>query len=308
MKIEKILTAMTKISDELIEDAAITAKKKRHSALWIGLTAAAACTTLLLSTFSPQTSQTKVPKQYDNPLYSITVEDGQHKMLFKEDPPTLDIPSHFGVSLALDYPTFQSVAQMRKTIITGAFTETELIALTFGKDATDGIEICDPDQLYEATVPEEFTLNHITLQGTDYSFDFRSETVQACIHCYNQEDYEEEFNSGYKDFLTNSNITITKKQITLNRFATVYYGHTDVAKFKFICYELCAGSKKMYIQEEYLLEIEEDRQPVSSRVPDTIHIWGEENGGYFHGYFTDFTERPSVRWLREIGIKPYTDD
>lgn len=305
MKSERILTAIGQIDDKLIEDAAITEKKKRHPALWIGLAAAAACLALLFLGLSPQTPQTAEPKQYDNSLYSITVENGQTWMIFKDDPPTLDIPSHFGVSLRLIYPEFETIAQMQQAIITGSFTETELIALTFGKDDADGIEICNPNQLFEATAPEEFTLDHITLLGTDYYFDFHSDTAQASIHCDNRTDYEEEFSSGYKDFLTNSNITITKKQITFNRFATVYYGHTDVAEFKFICYKLRAGNKTMYIQEEYLLKIDKDREQVSSEVPETISIWGEENGGYFHGYLTDLTERPSLKWLVQFGITPY---
>jgi hypothetical protein len=308
MKSEKILTAIGKLDDRLIADAAIPKTKKRRTPFWIGLAAAAACLCLLLSAFIPQAPQTKVPKQYDNSLYSITVEDGQHKIFFKEDPPELNIPSNMGVSIRLIFPKFESIGQMRQAIITGSFAETELIALTFGKDAAAGVEICDPDQLYEATTPEGFTLNHIALHGTDYYFDFSSETVQAEIHCYNQADYQEDFYYGYKDFLTNSNITITNKQVTLDRLATVYYGHTDVAKFKFICYELRSGNKKMYIQEEYLLESERAPEAVSSKIPDTISIWGEENGGYFHGYLTDFTQRPSVKWLRQFEVQPYTDN
>ena len=305
MKSEKLLTAMTKLSDELIEDAAITGKKKRHTTVWIGLVAAAACLCLLISAVFPQSPKTKVPTHYDTPLYSITVEDGRHKLIFKDTPPTLNIPPNFGVSLRLIYPKFQSVEQMRQAIITGSFTEPELIALTFASDAAEGIEICDPDHLYEVIAPEDFSLDYISWHGKDYYFDLNGETAQGSIHCYNQEDYEEDFSNGYKDFLTNSNITITKKQITLNRLATVYYGHTDVAKFKFICYELRAGNKKMYIQEEYLLEHENSDEPVSSDVPTTIGFWGTEDGGYFHGYFTNFTERPSVKWLKQFGIIPY---
>ena len=61
----------------------------------------------------------------------------------------------------------------------------------------------------------------------------------------------------------------------------------------------------MYIQEEYLLEIQDDRLPVSASVPDTVYFWGEENFGYFHGCFFDFTERPSLKWLQEFGLTPH---
>lgn len=309
MKSEMILNALGKLDDKLIEEGAISPKKKRHTPAWIGLVAAAACLCLIIGVLFPHSKppaqSPNVPTCYDTPIYTINEVDGQCKLFYKGEPPTLDTSPHFGVSIGLMYPEYQSVEEMRQAIITGSFTEQELIALTFASDAAEGIEICDPDQLYEFKTPEELKLKKISWYGKSYHCQLTGETSRGSVHCYDEEDYAASLSEGYKDFLSNPNVTITWRQKTLNRLASVYYGHTDVAKFKFICYELRAGDKKMYIQEEYLLEIKDDRAPVSSTVPDTVRFWGEENSGYFRGYFSDFTERPSTKWLREFGLSPH---
>lgn len=51
MKNEKILNAMGKISDELIEDAVITTRNKTHTAVWWKWAAAAACFCLIAAAF-----------------------------------------------------------------------------------------------------------------------------------------------------------------------------------------------------------------------------------------------------------------
>lgn len=302
MRSKKILDALGKLDDQLIEEAAITLKKKRHTPVWIGLVAAAACLCLIIGVLAPDA---KVPTYYDTPIYTITEVDGQCKLVYKGMPPTLSIPPNLGVSLRLLYPEFQTVEEMRQAIITGSFAEEELIALTFASDAAEGIEICDPDRLYEFTAPKELRPGSITWYGKSYSCKLTGETVQGWISCYDREDYEKSLNDEYKDFLTDPLVTITKRQVTLHRFASVFYGHTDLEKYKYICYELREGNRKMYIQETYLLEEEEDGQTVASQVPDSVCIWGQENGGYFHGSFREFTERPSTAWLCQFGLTPY---
>lgn len=237
--------------------------------------------------------------QYDTSMYYITSEDGQYTLTLKT--PLSVLGSCCSTSV---YPKFTSISEMQQGIIRGPLSEYELCSLSRG---ATGIEICDPNHLYEFTAPDEFDLKYIAWRGKSYDCHLMGETAWGGIDCYNKEDYTESFNNGYKDFLSNPNITITEQINSSDRLATVYYGHTAVAEEKFVCYELRVGDKKMYIQEEYLLKIEDGRLPVSSEVPSCIHFWGTENGGYFHGLFHDFTQRPSVRWLSQFGITPYEE-
>lgn len=258
------------------------------------------CISMLTTLLYGCSSNTRETAQYDTPLYSIAVEDGQYNLTPKVT--TSDVDG----SRALLYPKFTSLDEMRQSIITGSLAEYELEALSYNSQSTEGeIEICDLDHLYEYTAPAEFTLEYIMLFGKSYQFLLSCEKVWGGIYCYNEKEYTEKYNRGYKKFLSNPLVTLIEQEEIDDRSATVYHCNTDVAKKKYICYEICVGNKKMFIQEEYLLECDNDRLKVSSDVPSTIYFWGEEQSSYFYGVFFDFSERPSVEWLCQFGLTPY---
>ena len=241
--------------------------------------------------------------QYETSMYSIVEEGGQCILTPKSLPEyALDHNSDFNYSSALIYPKYTSVREMQQEILQGTISEYELFSLTGGADS---VEICNPNHLYEVTAPEEFVLENITWMGKGYRYALEGETANGGISFHTENDYRESFRSGYKDFLTNSNITITRKYKTLNRFATVYYGETSVAKLKYVCYTLRVGGKKMYIQEHYLLDSTALGR-VSSEIPEYVEFWSEENDGNFYGIFYDFTKRPTASWLGQFGIVPFS--
>ena len=68
MKNEKIMNAMGKISDELIEDAVITTEKKTHTAVWVRWAAMAACLCLVICGLFMMQNSTPMPSATgDNP-------------------------------------------------------------------------------------------------------------------------------------------------------------------------------------------------------------------------------------------------
>ena len=267
---------------------------KKHIILFI-------CVALFSTLLYGCSSNAKEITQYNTPLYSITVKDGRYNLTPKTP------LSNVNASIGSSYPKFHSLDEMRESIISGSFTEHELYTLSRASQSADGrIEICDLDNLYKCTAPAEFSLKNITWRGKSYDFHFSSEKVWGGVYCYNKEEYTEKYNEGYQDFLLNPNVTLIKQEEIKERSATVYYCNTSRAELKYICYEIGVGDKKMFIQEEYLLKIRDNTEKVSSDIPSTIYFWGTENGGYFYGIFFDFTERPSVEWLCEFGITPYS--
>ena len=252
--------------------------------------------------------QESIPTQtsYDNNYYSITENEGRYILTPKEPPE--DPTGNWCASRAFFYPQFTSIGQMQQEIITGPISKHELFALCLPSQSENGeIEICNPNKLYECTAPDEFDLEYITWYRTDYTFYLAGDNANSLISCYDEESYTASFNNHYKEFLLDSPETLTKQTWTPNRFATVYYCNTGVAKLKYICYEISAGHKKMYIQEEYVLERQKGDVPVSDKVPNYVQFWGVEKGGYFEGLLYDLTERPSVEWLSQFGLVPYKD-
>lgn len=248
--------------------------------------------------------QESIPTQtsYDNNYYSITENEGRYILTPKEPPE--DPTGNWCASRAFFYPQFTSIGQMQQEIITGPISKHELFALCLPSQSENGeIEICNPNKLYECTAPKEFNLEHITWYRTNYTFSLAGDTANGLLYCYDETSYTESFHNNYKDFPG----TLTKQKWTLNRFANVYYCSTSVAQLKYICYEISVGNKKIYIQEEYQLEIPYSDQPVSDHIPSSIQFWGTENGVYFYGDLYDLTERPSVEWLSQFGLVPYKD-
>lgn len=257
-----------------------------------------------LKPYNWESTTNATPVHYDNAYYSIHENDGKF-ILTPKEPPEDPSPA-LSASRALYHPTFTSIAEMQQGIIAGPISKHELFALCITSQSENGeVEICNPNRLYECTAPEEFNLQCITWYRTNYAFSLSGNTAQGFLYCYNQESYEESFSSHYQDFLTDAPETITRQTWTPNRFATVYYLDTGMARLKYVCYEISVGDRKMYIQEKYLLEHQDPDEPVSDQIPTDIEFWGTEDDRYFYGQFFDFTERPTVGWLSRFGLMPY---
>ena len=170
---------------------------------------------------------------------------------------------------------------------------------------TDGtIEICNLENLYECVMPSGMKLKNVVWRGDSYYFNFTSETVWGAIYCCDEDAVQTEM--VYKDFLSNPLVTITKQEVIEERAAEVYYYTTSVAELKAICYEIHEGEKHMLVQETYVLGGDCDLEK-SSTVPLRIQFWGTDNSGWFYGGLHGLTERPSVEWLSQFGLKDYVE-
>lgn len=262
-----------------------------------------ACILSFTIAFSGCSHEAKGSTQYTTPLYSITVEDGQYYLT-----PTTDLSS-VDARQALIYPKFSTVSEMRQGIISGSFTEENLYALSRSSANADGtIDICDLDDLYECTVPSELGTKNIVWCGKYYYFNLiniSGRSVWGSIRCCDEDTFINNFSKEYMGFLSNPNATLTRQEEIDERSATIYYTTTATnAKLKYICYEIQEGDKHIFIQEEYLLEIEHDLLKTSSTVPLSISYWGTDGSGHFYGHLHDLSERPSVEWLSQFGLTP----
>lgn len=277
-------------------------------------------TIIFLLALAGCSSEADVPTHYDTPMYSITVENGQYLLTPKSTTSDETVPSSVGAPSSIDtcssllFPSFSSVAEMRQSIITGSYTEGEygvlyMNALTSSSDNEDGtIEICDLNKLHDCTMPADMDTKYISWYGDYYAFALTGETSEWGAIIYGDtEGYTDTFNEEYMDFLSNPNVTVTKQEQIEDRAATVYYGFTDIAELKDICYEIREGDKHIFVREKYLLDADHDLMKKSSTVPSSIDVWGTDGDEYFYGSFFHLSERPSVEWLSEFGLTPYVD-
>lgn len=257
--------------------------------------------------------------RYDNRFYSITRTDGQ--CYLTPTPELLEYDAEYRAQLAasdicarraLNVPKYSTVAKMREGFLNGSMTIDQANTIRRICTSPDGTApILDPDRLYEFTLPDDTApKDGVTLYGHRYSVSFSNDFASGYIECQENTYHTEHDNAKYLDFLSNENITVHRKETVSDRFATVYHASTSVSKLMFICYELHAGDKHMYIQESYCIENTSPLAQISTTIPYHIEIWGTDAQGSFYCSVPSLKERPSIQWLIGFGLSPLemTDD
>lgn len=262
---------------------------------------------------------TEICKEYHNSYYSIINENGRYYLIPKTEVGVQGNTTSVDVYRVLLFPQFASVADMRQGIITGSYMEEdELLAeaylFSFDYQADNevstinDIEICNIDNLYECILPTDLTTRYIEWHGKDYVYKVYGETATGWIYCCDVDQYTAELSSEYKEFLYNPDVTVTEQWDTEERNASVYYVTTVHGnKLKYICYEIQEGDKRVFIQETYALELDHDLTEPSADVPTMVYFWGTDNSGYFTGWLSDMSERPSLEWLSQFGLREYVE-
>lgn len=203
---------------------------------------------------------------------------------------------------------FESFEEMRSDISEGNFTEEELAELArFEKDDEGKILVCSLSGLHEPMFLDAFSYK-ISWSGRTYCFYLtEAETgvkvrihqdVQATYDLYNGRRTSGTWTPGAFDESETQFTTIS------DRNASVYYcertrytGTIDTEKYIF--YAIDVNGTAYIVQEHY----EEATDDLASR----IYVYGYSNGFYFTATITGISERPSVEWLSQFGLREHVD-
>ena len=261
----------------------------------------------LAMVFAGCTASKQSLDRYDTSMYYIHQEGGQYWLTLKNSVEELN-NSSINASTGYLFPRFTSVAEMRQGIISGSYLEDRdaklyMTALTAvcPKNEDGSLQIVNLDELCDFNKPQDMDISLIEWQGDNYWASLKGETTYAYIHYVETEAKYPGYLGEYKDFLTDPLITIDRQEEDENRGAIVYYVHNDWAEFKYICYEISVGAKHVYVQEVYALARS------GAHGPYRITLWGKEDVGCFCVVMYDLTERPSVEWLSQFGVREYVE-
>ena len=211
-------------------------------------------------------------------------------------------------SIAVSYPCFDHVSDMQKMLKSGKIPEGYVEVLSnFGKEKT--IEICNPNKLYDLTLPNSLIYDNVVWYGDYYSFEFVQEDFIGYIYCVNQEQYNRKLNEVYVGF-PNENHTVFNDDMVEERNARVVHSVTNSCQLKTILYKLTLEEYEIYIVEEYYIKWFAGKQPngrfgrESESAPAKVSILGNDGHNYWFGWFMGFEERPSVEWLSSFRLTP----
>lgn len=272
------------------------------------------CTSDATQTNPEPTDPAKVTQQKAPIHYSITEEDGSYYLNFSDgnEPPEWYSSQEAGL-------LFDSLTEMQNVFLNNKLTEDQICQIkdSFSKDSQGRIQICDMNHLQQPVLSSDLALGMVELTGQNYAFfvnSIHTDSVSSdspilsagsYFQCLTKESYDSIFERKYEDFFEQKTVHLTSTTEGPDRNSTVYDYYTNSAELRQIRYVLTVGSKTLYIDEGYRLNIVDDLLPVSDTVPSRIEIFGCDNGRYFHVYLSGFSERPSVEWLSSFGLTDF---
>ena len=272
------------------------------------------CTSDATQTNPEPTDPAKVTQQKPSIQYSIIEENGSYYLNFSDgnEPPEWYSSQAAGL-------LFDSLAEMQDSFLNNKLEEHQInqIKDVFSKDSQGRIQICDMNRLQRPVLPSDLAPGMVELTGQNYAFfvnSIHADSVSSespilsagsYFQCLTKESYDRIFEREYENLFERDTVHLTSTTAGPDRNSTVYDYYTNSSELRQIRYVLTVGSKTLYIDEGYRLNIVDDRLPVSDTVPSRIEIFGCDNGRYFHVYLSGFSERPSVEWLSSFGLTDF---
>ncbi len=240
----------------------------------------------------------------DNERYGFKKIDNKPYLILA-DSESDDVP---GDSMSvLGSIEFDSVEEFIDTVANGKLTDSQLkIANRSFKRDSNGIIICDFNDIQVPVYPKDFELTRVHWSGELYSFSLVSsdESFSGDYHYVNEEVY----NLHYKNenLFENPNVTVT--QVVENPDNTEYYYSTSSGKLKTVKYTLTDGDKELIVYEKYRLDMVDALDKlteVSDEIPYGVAIYGNSSGKLFYITIFDLKTKPTREWLNGFDIKSY---
>lgn len=248
-----------------------------------------------------------------NERYTIFYKDGTCYMRFADDifakTETWRALSRASGCIALVYPKFDSVAEMKAEILSGDLDDSQLYAIWFTAKDKKMVEIYDLDKLQIPLLPTDYTLTRAKWYGISYSVGFKGNSAvvsSGSVSCMGEEKYRSLFEQQLA-IATNENHKVMSDTVVSERNARVIHSSTGVAELRDVFYTLSgANGYTLHIMETYVLRYYRNTSTdTSDTVPQSIHMFGTNGENYFHSYFHKPKERPSVEWLSSFGLTPF---
>lgn len=198
---------------------------------------------------------------------------------------------------------FDSINEMIDDIKTGNFSQNELdILASFPRNNENQIQICNINELYVPILPNDLSVEKVFWRGMDYCFllNLTNGTGRRRMHVYTPEKFQEATDIA-RNFPNATECKVQSISTEAERNATVTYYINGIGKeSKHIYYNITKEAKTLHIVENYILE-------ESKNTPNSVRIYGSDNGVYFYYWLASLTERPSVEWLSQFGIREYVE-
>ena len=251
---------------------------------------------------------------YTTDKYTVEEIEGKHYISFADgnEKPTDENGDDLTVITGI---YFASLEEMQKKFLTGDFTEKEILQLKGQLTLTDkGFEIPDMTKLYDAVLPEGWSVKYLSLSANRILFSVQNDMT------YNKEQDDDAGESGYIALLTDDryereykkNISSYIEEIKNNKIesitdfqgipCSVYEKINDDVKLQIVMLKFEQGDCSYEVKLTYCLA-HPDKELVNDKVPYDLEMYGNMKGQKFKIYLSGFEQEITSDFLKAFAIR-----
>jgi hypothetical protein len=227
----------------------------------------------------------------ENDNYTVYLKDGEYSLSLREE---ADQNNASGSTIVYN-PKFSSLQEMKQAILAGDFSELEMASIQhYPKNAEGAVKVCNLNKLYTPILPSGMSISNIIWYGESYEFRIDTQQTLSClITCVTKESFEEDIKE-FTEYTSNENIEILATYEDPQTGGTVYEYETILGyRSRDTLYTIQTETKKICVLEEYEYKF--------------VTIWVEDNGVNYIISLYDLDSRPTVDFVKSLGLVPYVE-
>ena len=299
MKIPAVANAMGYLGEGIIAEA-MEDKIQRKPIRWQKWVAVAACLAVLVGLLYGMSLDSRATVVVDREKYEIWEYEGSFSLNVADSiRKKVASGSNGGFAIAPEHIYFDSVQEMRTTILEGKFTEDQLIIMQkyFSKNSMGEIVLFDLNNMCDIVLPEGVELKEITFYGANYCFDFQGSGLTGHLNLASKETLEWNEKAYNPERMMHK---VVKVEEDPARNAKIYYIEGNMGVRKHTTYT---------VSTEYgTFRVCECDSILGTDIFASIHFWGEYKGSCFVGTIrAPFKQLPSD-WFQNFGLKPFVEE
>ncbi len=239
----------------------------------------------------------------DHQDYSFMLnESGEHCIVLENQ------KAYAGNRQILARVYFKNMKEFKDSVVNGKLTvaQKEIMA-NFTKDSEGRILVCDFDNLYCPTLPEN-QINSVGWAGRTYAFSLSiDENISGTIQYLTKSIYESWYLDDYQNYLKSDTIHITKTEMINGDQKAIYY-YTSEGKFVKVQYSFHKNGKEYCIDKSYTLSMKNKSFKFTPNVPVKVKIYCIDGDLHYITTLFGFTEDPTDAWLLQFGLTKYVEN
>ena len=253
---------------------------------------------------------------YTTDLYTVEEIDGKHYIHFA-DGNEKPAPESGGSTNVIKGLYFNSVEEMREKFLNGSFTADEVKNLKSQLTLTDkGFEIPDMTKLYDAVLPEGWSVYRVCLDENDIYISVQNDKTfnesadddtgeSGFIAIHTDEHYDMVYQSYFVSYVQQYKDSIVRDETTFHGMpCDVYKRVSNGVNRKDVVMRVPIGGEAFDTLIKY--RVKETGAEVNNwGAPYSVSMYGEAFGQKIEIYLSGFESDPQGDFYQSFGIAPY---